>query len=126
MIGKDSLSLKLPKSTPPILDGILMASLLMVTFSIILGLLFYATPLSESWLHPASIIIVILSLFFGGRRTAKKAGKKGLVHGAAIGLIYLLIMFILSITKDISWFAFMEKSVYALIASGIGGIIGVK
>jgi putative membrane protein (TIGR04086 family) len=123
---KEKLSIKLPGGIGPILRGLVVAYLLVVILSIVTGLLFYFTPLSEMWMHPISAGIITLALFFGGRTAAKAAGNKGLLRGITIGIIFIIITMLMSLSKDISWSSLALKSAYALLASAIGGISGVK
>lgn len=120
------LSLKLPGGIRPILQGLVVTYLLLGILTFIAGLIFYFTPLNEIWMHPFGAGIITLSLFFGGRVSAKTAGNKGLYHGVIIGFCFIVITFIFSLSKDLSWYTLGMKSGYALLASIIGGISGVK
>jgi len=122
----EKLSLRLPGGIRPVIRGLVVTYLLVGILSLIAGLVFYFTPLSEMWMHPLGAAITTLALFFGGRTSAKTAGNKGLLHGLIIGLCFIIITVIFSLSKDISWSALGLKSVYALLASLIGGISGVK
>lgn len=123
---KQKFSIKLPGGIGPILKGLVIAYLLVAILSIITGLIFYFTPLSEMWIHPIGAGLTTLALFFGGRSAAKAAGNKGLLHGITVGIIFIIIMVILSLSEDISWSSLALKSSYALLASAVGGISGVK
>ena len=125
---KEKFSIKLPGGAGPILRGLVVSYLLVAILSLIAGLLFYFTPLSEMWMHPIGAGITTIALFFGGRVAAKAAGNKGLIHGLTIGIIFILITIIMSLfsSHDISLSSLALKSAYALLASAIGGISGVK
>lgn len=120
------LSLKLPGGIRPILRGLIVTYLILGILTFIAGLIFYFTPLNEIWMHPFGAGIITLALFFGGRVSAKAAGNKGFYHELIIGVFFIVITLIFSLSKDLSWYALGMKSGYALLASIIGGISGVK
>ncbi len=123
----NKISKTLPGRIGPIIRGLVFTYLLLAGLTLILSLVFYFTPLSESWIGPLGIAIITVALFFGGRETAKTAGNKGLIHGLILGILFILITIIISVLlKDISWASLAMKSLYALLASVIGGITGVK
>jgi putative membrane protein (TIGR04086 family) len=123
---KEKLSIKLPGGIKPIVLGLVVTYLVVAILSIITGLLFYFTPLSEMWIHPIGAGITTLALFFGGRTAAKSAGNKGLLRGLTIGILFIIITLIMSLSPDMSWSSFAQKSAYALLASAVGGISGVR
>lgn len=123
---KSKLNLSLPGGIQPLIYGVAITYLLVATLSLISGLVFYFTPLSEMWMYPVGAGITTLALFFGGRTAAKKAGNKGLLNGLVIGIIFIVITVLFSFSKDISWSSLGLKSTYALLAAIIGGISGVK
>lgn len=126
MAIEQKLSLRLPGGIRPVIRGLVVTYLFVAILSLIAGLVFYFTPLSEMWMHPLGAAITTLALFFGGRTAAKAAGNKGLFHGLIIGICFIIITIIFSLSKDISWPTLALKSAYALLASIIGGISGVK
>jgi len=123
---KQRLSIKLPGGIGPVLRGLAVTYILAAILSLLAGLLFYFTPLSEMWMNPIGAGIITLSLFFGGRTAAKAAGNKGLLRGITIGIIFIIIMIIFSLSDNISWSSLSLKCAYALLASAVGGISGVK
>ncbi|ATW24345.1 TIGR04086 family membrane protein [Candidatus Formimonas warabiya] len=126
MAIRNKLSSTLPVGIKPVFRGLLVTYLLILILSLLLGLVFYFTPLSEIWMNSLGVAITTLSLFFGGRTAAKAAGNRGLFHGLIIGLIFVILMILISFCKDIVWSSVALKSAYALLASVVGGISGVK
>jgi len=123
---KEKLSIKLPGGIKPVILGLAVTYLVVAILSVITGLLFYFTPLSEIWIHPIGAGITTLALFFGGRTAAKCAGNKGLLRGLTIGILFIIITLIMSLSPDMSWSSLALKSAYALLASAVGGISGVR
>ncbi|HZK85841.1 MAG TPA: TIGR04086 family membrane protein [Desulfosporosinus sp.] len=109
-----------------ILKGILLASILAILMSLIFGVLLSYTSLPES--EMSINIIFGASIFVAALITAYKAGTRGLYYGLSIGLGFILLVLILSSilwADPPSWLKMGEKTILALVAGGIGGIIGV-
>ncbi|ODA40567.1 TIGR04086 family membrane protein [Desulfosporosinus sp. BG] len=109
-----------------ILKGILMATVLALSLSLIFGLLLSYTSLPESDL---SINIIFgASIFIAAFITAHQAGTRGLYYGLAVGLGFIFLVLVLSAifwSETPSWLKMGEKSILALVSGGVGGIIGV-
>ena len=109
-----------------ILKGILLATILALLMSLVFGVLLSFTSLPESDL--TINIIFATSIFVGAFITAHQAGTRGLYNGLAVGLGFILLVFILSAifwSDTPSWLRMGEKSIIALVSGGVGGIIGV-
>lgn len=73
-------------------------------------------------------IIFGVSIFLAALMTAYQAGTRGLYYGLSVGLGFILLVLILSTilwSDTPSWLKMAEKSIIALLAGGIGGILGV-
>ncbi|EGW38078.1 TIGR04086 family membrane protein [Desulfosporosinus sp. OT] len=109
-----------------ILKGILMATVLALSLSLIFGILLSYTSLPESEL---SINIIFgASIFIAAFITAHQAGTRGLYYGLAVGLGFIFLVLVLSAifwSETPSWLRMGEKSILALVSGGVGGIIGV-
>jgi len=123
---KEKLSLLSSVNFKSVFRGILVVCILVFLLSALLSLVLFFTSLSELWMQPLGVVITMLALFFGGRSAAREAGTKGLNHGLLVGLLFVVIMIILSSFQDISWSIVPVKSAYALLAAMLGGISGVK
>jgi putative membrane protein (TIGR04086 family) len=103
-----------------------MASILALLISLVFGVLLSYTSLPESEL---SINIIFgTSIFVAAFITAYQAGTRGLYYGLAVGLGFILLIFIISLifgSDTPSWLKMGEKTIIALVSGGIGGIIGV-
>ncbi|HWQ43856.1 MAG TPA: TIGR04086 family membrane protein [Desulfosporosinus sp.] len=109
-----------------ILKGILFAAILAMLLSLGFGLLLSFTSFPESNL---SINIIFgTSILVAAFITAHQAGTKGLYYGLVVGLGFMVLELILSAifwSDTPSWLRMGEKTILALVAGGVGGIIGV-
>lgn len=109
-----------------ILKGILLATILALSLSLIFGILLSYTSLPESEL---SINLIFgASIFVAAFITAHQAGTRGLYYGLAVGLGFILLVLVLSAifwSETPSWLRMGEKTILALVSGGVGGISGV-
>ena len=112
-----------------IIKGSLLSIIVSVIFLIIFAMLLTYTSLSENTITPVVLAIVGLSILLGSYLRKKKINKKGILNGAMVGVIYMLILYIISSV------IFMDFSINAssiimiicgIIAGIIGGIVGVN
>ena len=96
---------------------------------IIFSLLLTYTNVSESTIPTVTIIIVGVSILIGSTITTINVKKNGIINGAIVGLIYILIIYLLSsiIEKEFSLNIYSIIMIASsIIAGAIGGIIGVN
>ena len=112
-----------------IIKGSLLAIIISVIFLTIFAVLLTYTSLSENSITPVVLAIVGLSILMGSYLSTKKIQQKGILNGAIVGIIYMLILYIVSsvILMDFS----LNVSSFIMIGCGIvagiiGGIIGVN
>ena len=112
-----------------IIKGSLLSIIVSVIFLIIFAMLLTYTNLSENTITPIVLAIVGLSILLGSYFSTNKINKKGILNGAMVGIIYMLILYIISSV------IFMDFSINAssiimiicgIIAGIIGGIVGVN
>ncbi len=116
----------MPLSFQPILRGIMYAVITALVLSGIIGILTTLTSMPESELINNGIFVV--SIFFGGITAARISGSRGLYYGVSVALGVVLIILLVSaimLPSPFSWLGIAEKTFYALVAGGIGGIVGV-
>lgn len=105
--------------------SIVVTLILLFIFSIVLTY----TSVQESLIAPVVIVITAISILAGSSISSLKIKKNGLVNGALVGLIYILVIYLIS---SITGSGFMLNItsiimvVSAIIAGIIGGIIGVN
>ena len=112
-----------------IIKGSLLSIIVSAIFLIVFAMLLTYTSLSENTITPVVLAIVGLSILLGSYLSTKKINKKGILNGAMVGNIYMLILYIISSV------IFMDFSINAssiimiicgIIAGIIGGIVGVN
>ncbi len=109
-----------------VLKGILVATILALILSLGYGLLLSVSSIPESDL--AKNLIFSLSVLVAASIIANKAGTKGLLYGLSIGLGFIILLLVLSsmlFAETLSMLRMGEKVIFALVAGGVGGIIGV-
>lgn len=112
----------------PVLNGLLSSIILAIGLSLILGIIFFFTPMQETMLSALSAVIIVVSVFWGGRVTARSIGANGLFFGASVGLIFFVLTGIVAIFDGtaITLLAISKQMGLCLVAGALGGIFGVS
>ena len=101
----------------------------LISLTIFSALLTY-TNLSESLIQPVVISVTGISILAGSFFATKKVGKNGIIKGIAVGLIYILLIYLISSIVNGGNFALTMGSVImiliGILCGAIGGIIGVN
>ena len=75
------------------------------------------------------LIITCIAAFIGGYHTSRNVYEYGLFNGLATGILYFLMLYILSVIMTFS-FAFngelFKSLIFILVASAIGGVVGIN
>lgn len=112
-----------------IIKGSLLSIIVSVIFLIIFAVLLTYTNLSENTITPVVLAIVGLSILMGSYLSTRKIEQNGILNGAIVGVIYMLILYIASSVIFMD-FSLRVSSIImigcGLIAGIIGGIIGVN
>jgi putative membrane protein (TIGR04086 family) len=115
-------------SENPVFFGLTAAILFAILSIMVLALSFHLSALSELYLKPAGTFFYLVGSFLGGFLAAKKAGGKGLVYGAGVGLCYYIFFVVISLffsPGSLSVIALGFKGLYTLLVSAAGGICGL-
>ena len=112
-----------------ILKGLGIAFILTFVFLIILAIVLTYTNTSEDIINPTIIIITAISILIGSTISNIKIKKNGLINGAIIGGVYIILLYLFSSVFN-EEFSLTIQSVI-MIVTGIvfgilGGIIGVN
>lgn len=105
--------------------SIIITLILLFIFSTVLAY----SNVSESIIPVVLIIITGVSILIGSSISTLKIKKNGIVNGGIIGLIYILLLYIVSsgINNDFSLNMYSIVMIMASILAGmIGGIVGVN
>ena len=111
--------------TKGVIISVLTTLVLLFLFSAILTF----TNVQESTIKPVIIVISIISLLIGSSISTLKISKKGIINGGIVGIVYILIIYILSSIVGGTFNLNIESVVMislSILAGMIGGIIGVN
>ena len=112
-----------------ILKGLGIAFIITFIFLLILSIVLTYTNVSENIINPTIIIITALSILIGSTISNIKIKKNGLINGAIIGGVYIILLYLFSSTFRME-FSLTLQSVIMMITGAIfgilGGIIGVN
>ena len=101
----------------------------LICLTIFSGLLTY-TNLSENLIQPVVISVTGISILAGSFFATRKVGKNGIIKGIAVGLIYILLIYLTSSIINGGSFALTIGSIImilvGILCGAIGGIIGVN
>ena len=112
---------------------ILKGSAISIIVSLVLLIIFAAlltyTNINENTMPTVVIIVTALSILIGSELTTSKIKKNGILNGVLVGLIYILLLYLISsvVTGDFSLNNYaIIMIVTSVLIGGIGGIIGVN
>ena len=106
-----------------IIKGVIISFLYTIIALIIFSALLVYTDLSENTIQPVIITLTGISILIGSSMGTKKLKKHGLLNGAIIGGLYILIIYILSSVLNEN-FALNLMSLVMIAIGIIGGILG--
>lgn len=105
-------------------------STIITIFSIfIFALILSYTNISEKMIESGLVVISSVSILIGSFFAIKKIREKGLVYGVILGVVYMLIIYIISsiITGNFSLgLGSIIMILLGILSGAIGGIIGVN
>lgn len=117
------------KGSMILLKGTLIAFILTLISVFIFSIVLTYTNTPESMIFPVIVFITAISILLGSSISTIKINKNGIINGGAIGLVYILILYLISSIAN-TGFALninaMILMVSSIIAGMIGGIVGVN
>lgn len=112
-----------------ILKGILISFLVTLVGIFLFAILLTYSNVSENIIPIVLIVLTFISIFIGSVISVRKINKNGLLNGAMIGGIYVILLYLISSILN-TGFAMNVYTilmiVIGMIAGIIGGIIGVN
>ena len=112
-----------------ILKGLGIAFIVTFIFLLILSIVLTYSNVSENIINPTIIIITALSILIGSSISNIKIKKNGLINGAIIGGIYIILLYLFSSIFRMDFSLTIQSMIMVItgIVFGIlGGIIGVN
>lgn len=120
---------ELPANIMRIVKGVVLAISLSLILLLIFAVLLTYTNISEDTMIPVVMIIVGISILIGSTICARKIKKNGIVNGGLVGLIYVLLLYLISSLCLVGFSLTINSFVMlivGLITGMLGGIIGVN
>lgn len=106
-----------------ILKGIGISFVSTIIFLVIFAIILTYTQVAENTINPVIILITALSILIGSSIANIKLKKNGLINGAIIGGIYMLIIYLIS--SILNWkFGLNLQSLIMIVVGVIFGILG--
>lgn len=117
------------KTLSNMIKGVFISLITTLILLIIFATLLTFTNLQENVINPVIIVITAISILLGSSIGSSKIKKNGLINGASVGGIYMLIIYLIS--SILNWRFTLNMQSVLLIGIGIGfgilgGIIGVN
>lgn len=112
-----------------IMKGIILAFFITIVMLFIMSILLCYTNMKENLIEPCIIFTSSFSILIGSFSVMKRVKQRGLIYGMALGIIYMLIIFVASsfISMDFSFgMETIIMMILGIISGAIGGIIGVN
>lgn len=120
---------KINKNIFNVIKGSIIAIIISLILLTIYGAILSFTNVSETTMVPVVITISGISILIGSSLSSIKIKRQGLLNGALVGIIYMLVIYVIS-SICISSFSLNLQSIIMMLVSGItgmiGGIIGVN
>jgi len=112
-----------------IFKGVIISYIFTFISFLIFAVLLSTTNISDSYISGVISIVSVLSILIGSASCTKNANSQGLVWGSIIGLIYSIILYLISSVLFVG-FSITSSTFYLFILSflfdAIGGIIGIN
>ena len=111
------------------LKGIAFSICMTLIMILILSIVLSFSSVKENVIMPTVIFISSFSILMGGFLVAKKIDEKGIVYGSALGLIYMLILYLISSIMNFDFSLNVNAVIMialGVIGGAIGGVLGVN
>lgn len=109
--------------------SVLIAYIITFILTLIYGILLSYTNISESTIPTCMFVINIFSVFIASSIAVIKIKENGLKNGGLVGLMYIIIMYLLSSLTSVgfavSGYA-ISTIIFNILLGMVGGIIGVN
>lgn len=112
-----------------ILKGLIISFLLTLISVFIYSAVLTYTNIPESYTFPVLLFITAISILIGSSISTIKISKNGIQTGGAIGLIYILILYLISSLTETGFMVNINTIILiisAIVAGMLGGIVGVN
>ena len=125
----ESSNVEMNKTLMTIIKGLAISVIFSLVAIFIFAIIISYTNFSENGVAPVMIGIVATSILIGTAVSTWKLTKNGILNGGLVGLLYMLILYLVSSSLG-TGFALNTNAIImmllGIIAGMIGGIIGVN
>ena len=112
-----------------IFKGVAVSYIFTFVSFLIFAILLSTTNIPDSYISGVICIISVLSILIGSASCTKKANSQGIVWGSIVGLIYSIVLYLISSLLFVG-FSVPLSTFYLFVLSilfgAIGGIIGIN
>ncbi len=109
--------------------GICISMILSLLMMLVLSMVLSFSNVKESVIMPTVIFISAFSILVSSFLVAKRIENKGMIYGSLLGLIYMLILYLLSSILNFD-FSLNANAVvmitFGIVGGAIGGVLGVN
>jgi len=109
--------------------GVVISIVLTLIAILILSIILAFTSVSENVVTSAVIFLSSFSILLGAYVIAKKVNNRGIVYGSMVGLIYMMLLYLISsiLNSDYSLnFNSIIMIALGVVGGAVGGILGIN
>ena len=112
----------------PVLVGVAVGLIGCIGLLMLMALIVQSVDVPRAAILPLAIVAAAIGAFLAGLTAAAVAGQKGLLLGAACGLVLWLLILLAGVARyeGVSGGNALIKLAAFLLAGGIGGVLGVN
>ncbi|MBF7083319.1 TIGR04086 family membrane protein [Desulfallas sp. Bu1-1] len=111
-----------------VFKGVIAALIITILGCTISGIFYHVTSLTEKTLPVTATSLFYLSIFLGSVFAAREAGCKGLLHGIAVALLFIVLGLLIAkafLHMGVTSIMLLQKGFFSLMAGAVGGVLGV-
>lgn len=111
------------------LKGMCLSMGITLMMILILSIILSVSNIKENVIMPTVIFISSFSILIGAFLVSKKIDQKGIIYGSALGLIYMVVLYLISSILNFDFSLngnAIVMIVFGVIGGAIGGVLGVN
>lgn len=119
----------LNSSIMKVVEGSIMGIVITLILLLILAIILANTDISEGIISTSIITITGISIFISSLLIATKIKNKGILNGALVGLIYILLIYTISSIASSNFLLSINSIILifvSILMGAIGGIVGIN
>lgn len=107
-----------------VLKTLILSYVITALMLLLLAFLLYKFHLGEQIVNVGVLAVYVLSCFAGGFYIGKKVGSKKFLWGFLAGVLYFMLLLVLSMVMNKSGLSYSQQLVIAFAACAAGGTMG--